>query len=429
MNKVFVLSSTKKPLMPTRPARARRLLKAGRAAVFRAQPFTIILKDRADGEVQEVEFKVDPGSKTTGLALVGVFDRGREVLWAANLQHRGHRIKASLTDRRMFRTGRRGRKTRYRKPRFNNRTRPEGWLPPSLMSRVGNVESWYSRLLSRAPITEAHIETVRFDMQKLDNSAISGDQYQQGELAEYEIRNYVLDRGQHKCGYCSVKGVPLEIEHVIPRSRGGTNRVSNLIPACHSCNSRKGSMPVEDFLKGKPEVLVRIKKQLKASLKDAAAVNTTRKAIRNALKEFSLPVSSWSGGRTKMNRTQQGYKKDHWIDAACVGKSGVKVSIPESTTVFTIKAMGRGRRRVHGNDKFGFPRGKPRSSKRVDGFQTGDIAKLVCEKGKNIGIHTGRITISGEGRFIVNKCSKRPSREFTLIQRTDGYQYTIVQSS
>ena len=100
MNSVFVLSNTRKPLMPTRPARARRLLRDGKAAVYRLRPFTIILKYRADGNLQPVELKVDPGSKTTGIALVGNFEKqGRTVLWAANLSHRGHAVKKKL-DRR-----------------------------------------------------------------------------------------------------------------------------------------------------------------------------------------------------------------------------------------------------------------------------------------------------------------------------------------
>lgn len=67
-NRVLVLSNTRKPLMPCHPARARKLLSKGRAAVYRLAPFTIILHHRDDGDVQPIEFKVDPGSKTTGLA-------------------------------------------------------------------------------------------------------------------------------------------------------------------------------------------------------------------------------------------------------------------------------------------------------------------------------------------------------------------------
>ena len=433
MNKVFVLSSTKMPLMPCHPARARKLLGKGRAAVYRRAPFTIILKDRVGGDTQPVEFKVDPGSKTTGIALVAQFDRGNEVVWGANLEHRGHQVKSKMDDRRMFRTGRRGRKCRYRPARFDNRTRPAGWLPPSLMSRVNNVRTWYDRLLDRAPITEAHIETVRFDTQLMERPGISGVEYQQGELAGYEIRQFVMDRGEHKCAYCGAKDVPLEIEHVRPRSKNGSNRISNLVPACKPCNQRKNAMPVEMFLKDKPETLKKIKAQLRKPLSDAAAVNATRYAIGEAIKEFGLPVRFWSGGRTKWNRTNQGYHKDHWIDAAVVGETGANVKVNDGP-VLNIKATGRGRRRVHRNDKFGFPVGKAKAAKRVQGFQTGDLVRLDCPKGKFTGTHTGRVCKLHVPNQLVNiKTTKgiagRKPMEFTQLQRADGYDYSTTATT
>lgn len=431
MNRVFVLSRTKVPLMPCHPARARKLLRDGKAAVYRRQPFTIVLKNREGGDSQPVEFKTDPGSRTTGIALVGEFEQqGNVVLWGANLEHRGLSVKSAMTDRRMFRTGRRGRKTRYRPARFNNRARPKGWLPPSLRSRVDNIATWYERLIFSAPVSHAAIETVRFDMQLMTNPNIQGAEYQQGELAGYELRNYVMDRGNHKCAYCGAKGVPLEIEHVVPRSSRGSNRVSNLVPSCKPCNQRKGSQPVEVFLKEKPDVLKRIKAQMKTPLHDAAAVNATRYAIGDALKEWGLPVTFWSGGRTKWNRTNQGYEKDHWIDAACVGASGVEVEIPEGARL-NIKATGRGNRRVHRNDKFGFPTGAARSAKRVQGFQTGDIVRLDCPKGKFAGIHIGRVCrlhIPNQRVNIntPNGIAGRKPHEFTSLQRADGYEYTTA---
>jgi hypothetical protein len=423
MNRVFVLTNTKQPLMPCRPARARKLLKKGGAAVYRFAPFTIILKDRATGDVQPLEVKVDPGSKTTGLSLVALFERGREVIWAANLYHRGQAIRAALADRRSFRRGRRARHTRYRAPRFLNRTRPEGWLPPSLRSRVENICALVAKLQVRAPITGAAIETVRFDTQLMQNPEISGVDYQQGTLAGYEVREYVLHKWNRTCAYCGVKDVPLEIEHIVPRSRGGSNRPSNLTLACRPCNGKKGNQPVEVFLASSPDRLKRIKAQARAVLKDAAAINATRYAIGAAIKGLGLPTTFWSGGRTKMNRIAQGYAKDHWIDAACVGETGAAVRIPPTMQALEIKAMGRGRRRVMGNDKYGFPKGTPRTHKRVQGFQTGDLARLTCTKGKSAGTHIGRIaSIRARGWFVLNK-HDRPAREFQLLQRADGYAY------
>ncbi|MCH2231930.1 MAG: RNA-guided endonuclease IscB, partial [Crocinitomicaceae bacterium] len=127
-NSVFVLDTNKKPLNPVHPGQARRLLKEGKAAVFRRYPFTIILKEEVTKSSKNITLKLDPGSKFTGIALV----QNNQVIWGAELQHRGQQIKDSLTSRRQLRRGRRGRKTRYRQARFLNRKRPEGWLPPSL---------------------------------------------------------------------------------------------------------------------------------------------------------------------------------------------------------------------------------------------------------------------------------------------------------
>ncbi len=221
MQRVFVVDTNKKPLMPTHPARARKLLKAGKAAVYRRQPFTIILKYEVnEPETQPVELKVDPGNHTSGLSLVAQFAQGWVVLWAANLDHRGRQVKRNLDRRRAVRRSRRHRKTRYRKPRFRNRTRPDGWLAPSLQSRAGNVETWAARLRRWCPISTIQVETVRFDTHKLVNPEVSGVEYQQGELFGYEVREYLLEKWGRQCAYCGAENVPLEVEHIIPKSRG-----------------------------------------------------------------------------------------------------------------------------------------------------------------------------------------------------------------
>ncbi|OQY49747.1 MAG: HNH endonuclease [Candidatus Parabeggiatoa sp. nov. 2] len=397
MQSVFVLDLEKNPLMPCHPARARKLLRKGRAAVYKRYPFTIILKDRVGGELQPVELKFDPGSKTTGIAVVGQFELGQEVVFGANLEHRGQQIKQDLKSRRANRSARRNRKTRYRPARFNNRCRTLGWLPPSLMSRVFNVETWTKRLQKLVPITSIAVETVRFDTQKMQNPEISGIEYQQGVLAGYEVREYLLE----KCAYCGKTNVPLEIEHIQPKSKGGSDRISNLTIACVPCNQKKGNRPVEDFLKRKPKILKKVKAQTKKSLKDTAAVNATRYAIGNVLKKTKLPVTFWSGARTKFNRTSQNYPKYHWIDAACVGETGASVCIPDTLKPLTIVAMGHGTRQMCRVDKYGFPRTSAKKQKVIKGFQTGDLVKAVVTSGKKIGTYFGRIAVRTTGYFNI----------------------------
>src|SRR3972149_7964206 len=140
MQRVLVLDKNELPLMPCQPAHARQLLRDGKAAVYRRYPFTIILKEREGGDVQPIAFKIDPGSHQAGIALVADGQRGKRVIWAAVLEHRGHIVSQKLANRRTLRRGRRNRKTRYRPARFNNRRKLEGWLPPSNISRIGNIQ-------------------------------------------------------------------------------------------------------------------------------------------------------------------------------------------------------------------------------------------------------------------------------------------------
>ena len=134
---VFVLDTNKKPQNPVHPAKARLLLSEEKAAVFRQYPFTIILKEEIGVNPQALRVKIDLGSKTSGIAVTD--DATGAIVFAMELEHRGQQIKNDLESRRAIRRSRRNRKTRDRKPRFENRIRPEGWLAPSLKSRVHNI--------------------------------------------------------------------------------------------------------------------------------------------------------------------------------------------------------------------------------------------------------------------------------------------------
>lgn len=428
MQRVFVLDKNKSPLMPCHAARARSLLKHGKAKVFRMYPFTIILIEREEGEVQEVELKIDPGSKVTGVTLVADFQHGKQAIWAANLEHKGHKIKEGMDSRKALRRSRRSRKTRYRQSRFENRRRRAGWLPPSLRSRVDNVFNLAQKLKKTSPITAVAIETVRFDTQKMEYPEISGTEYQQGELLGYEVREYLLEKWGRACVYCKKSGIPLEVEHIVPKSKGGSNRVSNLTIACSPCNLKKGNHSLEEFVKNK-SLVEKIRSTVKMPLKDAAAVNTTRYAIGSALKQLDLPTSFWSGGRTKFNRCKQAYPKDHWIDAACVGESGVKVIIPSRLKPLTISACGHGSRQMCRMDRYGFPRTSAKSTKKVMGFETGDIVKANVTKGNKQGYYLGRVAVRSTGNFNIKTALETVQginyRYCRTVHSADGYSYVI----
>lgn len=431
---VFVLDRRKRPLMPCSQKRARLLLAKDRARVHRLHPFTIRLTDRslAETEVQPVAVKLDPGAGTTGVAVVrveqGNADPTHHVLHLAQIEHRGKPIRAALHQRAAFRRRRRSTNLRHRPSRFYNRTKPAGWLAPSLRHRVETTASWVARYRRLAPVSALVMELVRFDTHALSAPEVAdrgGVAYQQGELAGYEVREYLLEKWGRRCAYCDAEGVPLQIEHVVARARGGSSRASNLTLACEPCNRRKNATPVEVFLARDPARLARIKARLKAPLDGAAAMNATRWGLRRALAATGLPVECATGGRTKWNRVRFGVPKTHALDAAAVGAIGHLDDW--SRPVLAIRCAGRGTYRRTLLDRHGFPRGHLMRTKRVHGFATGDLVRAVVSTGKKAGTHVGRVAVRASGSFNIQTKKGLVQgighRHCAVLQRSDGYGY------
>ncbi|MEG4520127.1 MULTISPECIES: RNA-guided endonuclease IscB [unclassified Microcoleus] len=420
-NYVFVLDTKHKPLTPCKPSLARKLLKVGKAKVFRLYPFTIILRKEVADDPPAMILKIDPGSKVTGLAII----LGSDLIWVAQLTHRGQAIKASLDSRRSLRRGRRSRHTRYRQTRFLNRTRPKGWLAPSLRHRVETTLTWANKLSRLAPIRTIFQELVRFDLQQIQSPEISGVEYQQVVLAGYEVREYLLNKWDRRCAYCGGENVPLQVEHIQPRASGGTNRVSNLCLACEPCNTQKGTQDIKIFLAKKPDVLRKILPQAKRPLKDASAVNSTRWALFNRLEETGKVIATGSGGLTKFNRIRLELPKTHFFDAACVGDTP-SISVLANQPL-NFKATGHGSRQMCRTDKFGLPSRYVPRFKFVKGFQTGDIVKAVVTSGKKVGTYTGRVAVRSSGSFNVSAVQgliQGINHKYCFsIHQKDGYNY------
>lgn len=295
-----------------------------------------------------------------------------------------------------------------------------------MISRIDNIDNWTKKLRRLAPISSIATEIVRFDTQKLENPEINGVEYQQGELHGFTVKEYLLFKYGHKCAYCDAHNTPLEVEHIVPRSKVELiEYLTLLLHALHAIVRNQTSIDV--FLKKKPNVLEKIKKQLKKPLADTASLNSIRFAIGERLKKFDLPVFFGSGCRTKFNRMKQNYQKDHWIDAACVGESGSQVSIPKTIKPLTIKATGRGTRQMCRVNKHGFPRTSAKSCKVFKGFSTGDMVKAVVPKGKYTGTHIGRVSIRSTGSFDIKVSDNTITVNYkycTLLQKADGYTYS-----
>jgi 5-methylcytosine-specific restriction endonuclease McrA len=398
-----------------------------RAAVHRRYPFTSILKaPKPDAVVAPMRVKLDPGSRTTGLAMVNDVDG--QVVWARELEQRGQQVRDALLARRALRRSRRQRHTRSRPPRFANRRRHEGWLPPSLESRLANMLTWADRWRRLCPIGAISQELVRFDTQLLENAEISGVEYQQGELASYEVREYLLEKWGRRCASSGVTGAPLEVEHIVPRTRGGSKRVSNLTIACHDCNQAKGKRTAAEW--GYPQVQA----QAKAPLRDAAAVNATRWALFRQLRALGLPVETGSGGRTKWNRARRGLPKTRWLDAACGGASTPPRLQVKGLVPLLVTAMGRHSRPMCRTTAFGFPATAPQAPQApkapsvVGGFRTGDIVRaLVPDVSKKAGVHVGRSAIRASGSCNITTATDTIQgihyRYCQPLHRADGYAY------
>lgn len=435
---VLVLDRSKRPLMPCTPKRARKLLAAGRARIHRLFPFCIRLVDRNINQstLQPLRLSLDPGSKTTGLAIArvtdstdndGVIEPVMHIVFLMELLHRGRAISETLHARAAMRRRRRS-NLRYRAPRFSNRTKSKGWLPPSLRHRIDTTAAWVARLRRLMAITHLAQELVRFDTQLMQKPEISGIEYQQGTLAGYEVREYLLEKFHRTCAYCDAKDVPLQIEHVHAKARNGSNRISNLTLACEPCNSKKDARDIRDFLAQDPVRLERILKQLKAPLRDTAAVNATRWVLLRTLKQTGLPVETGTGGRTKWNRTRLGIAKTHALDAACVGV--VRDLHGVVTPTLHVKCTGRGSRCRTRLNKYGFPRAYLTRNKTAFGFRTGDMVLATVPSGKNKGVHKGRVAIRMTGNFNIQAgLSGVPAvqgisyKHCRVLQRADGYGY------
>ncbi|MES5821752.1 RNA-guided endonuclease IscB [Streptomyces sp. RG80] len=437
-----MLSKEGQPLMPCHPARARELLGKGRAVIARQVPFTIRLKDRTrvESAVDGVQLRIDPGSKGTGLALTdekqeadgrGTTVTVRRGLVSIELQHRGDQIHSCMQQRAGYRHRRRSANCRYRAPRSHNRTKPAGWLPPSLRHRVDTTFSMANRLCRYAPVTEIHVEQVAFDTHSMSaDRPLRGAEYAQGTLAGTTARDYLRARWDNGCAYCDAIGVSLNIEHVRPRSRGGSDRIANLVPACVPCNTAKGAKSVAAYLADRPDRLAQILRQIKAPLRDAAAMNSTRWLLTEALADLGIPVHTLPGQTTKENRSAMGLAKTHTLDALSVGQLDHEAGdaiVRYPRQVLVAKATGRGSYARTTPDRFGFPRLRRTRAKQHFGYITGDLVRANVPAGKWEGVWTGRISVRARGQHSLQTLTGRLNVShwnLELLQRGDGYGYS-----
>ena len=404
-NRVFVIGADGRPLAPCTIQRARRLIKAGRVRKRDYNPFTIHLKDRVrddnDTSVHDIEVRVAPGSRRTGVAVVLKLDDEDRVLYREEIEHRAN-ISRRLTERKGYRRRRRSKKW-YRPPRFSNRGRSESWLPPTIESIVSNQEHRTLRLAKRSGAPGAVVQTGKFDTRKILDPAVKRKEYQRGPLYRTHLRAYAAERDHHRCAYCD-KGdwedsTPFNLDHVVPRSASGPTNVRNVVWCCRPCNERKAARPVEEFLRDDPKRLAKVRGPKRPPLAAAGQYAVVCRELVRRLTASGLDLTETTGADTAHQRKELGIPKSRVNDAACCGSTN---PVTRLRTPQLLKAVGHGRRKqIKGLPTGPYLRWRhlppatrrrtpaPRHARHpntVHGIRTGDTVKIMSRDGWRQGL-------------------------------------------
>ena len=453
-NTVPVLDQQGEPLAPTRPSRARRWIETDKARhVWRKGHFAVQLTSPASGDaVPDISLNIDPGYRTTGLAVViNRPDGTNEVLQGYELHHRTAGIVMRMLSRRVYRRSRRSR-LRRRPARFDNRTRPDGWLPPSMRSALASFLTTVDRLRRVFPISTINMETCKFDLRLMHDPTVYGRGYQISERGKLQIREYVLQRDHRTCLYCNTRKGPLELDHVVPESKHGAYRIDNLVTACRRCNQRKDNQDLDDFLAADPPRAQRIRRQLKQPLASATHLNWLMHLLRDNLAATGLPLVEHDAVTTALTRRQLEVSKTHVNDAACLGEPTGIINPPQAIT--KINHAGTGRRQMLSTpSKYGTPRykagpigrlspyraysrkprdiqgftttpGHKKRARRINGITSGDLIRYehptdgLCQGCAVMTNGNTRVQVAGRYGVLV--------RNATLLARNNGYRHERI---
>lgn len=326
---VYVLNIQGEPLMPCKPAKARKLLNKNLAKVVKREPFTIQLLFECENEVQDITLGIDAGSKVVGVSAT----TDKKELFSAEIELRNDIVDLLSTKRQNRRTRRN--RLRYRQPRFNNRVKSKhkGWLAPSVENKIYNHIKLVNKIHTILPINKIVVETASFDIQKIKNPEISGKEYQEGEqLGFWNVRQYVLHRDGHRChGKTGCKNKILNVHHIESRKVGG-NSPGNLITLCEECHN--------NYHNGK------LKKEFKRqqSFRDAAFMGIMRKTLLHRLRKLYPNVSETFGYVTKNARITNNLPKEHRVDAFCI-TGNLQAKILDD--YYYIKQVRKHNRQIH----------------------------------------------------------------------------------
>lgn len=319
--------------MPTTPQKARKLLKQNKAKIINYKPFTIQLLYVTGEAKQPINLGVDLGAKHIGVAITSK----NKVLAKGEIELRQD-VKSLLETKKIHRSSRRNRKTRYRPARFLNRdsSKKKGWLPPSILSRIDNTFMWIDKFTNLLPNPKVSIEVGKFDIAKMINPKIEGVDYQKGQTYGYhDARYFVFDRDSYTCQVCKKKDKILQTHHIKYVSKGGSNRAGNLITVCTDChtseNHKEGGVLYDWMIKNK-----KVK-----TYKEATFMNTIRQRI---FSKYPNAIITY-GSVTTPKRKELCLEKTHYNDAIAIsGIESIRHNVDET---FKIKQFRKKKRSLH----------------------------------------------------------------------------------
>lgn len=425
--RVFVVNMRGEPLMPCSNQKARKLLKLGKARIFRYNPFTIQLLYATGETAQPCNVGIDTGAKMIGVAITS----GDEVFLKGEIELRQD-ASANIQERRRLRVARRSRKTRYRKCRVLNRKREDGWLPPSVQSKLNATTFWIDKFCSLVPSPRLSIEVGKFNVAKMIDPEISGADYQNGQTKDYyDVRYFVFARDQYTCQVCKKKNKILRTHHILYRSRGGTNRADNLITVCTDCHTDDNHKPDGILYKWM------LKHKKVPQYKEPTFMNIVRK--RTFLLYPNARITY--GSETSPRRKELKLEKTHYNDAIAICGMGRVSDNPREH--FYYKQFRKKKRSLHES----IPRkginkknvAQTRNTKNVkfrDGTYLNDKVKIGRDIGWVYGFSGGikyghEVVLKSITGNIITMLHRRNSihvnmRVANVMYHNNGWQYAII---
>ena len=366
---VFVINQNGQPLMPCHPAKARKLLRDGKATVVHRSPFTIKLLWDCEGQVREVALGIDKGSHFTGFCCVS---QGK-ILLSGQIHHLLD-VKNTMDGRRTNRRNRRHRKW-YRPKRFLNRasSKRSGRLPPSIKTNVEEVVRVVGQI--PLPISTIIIEDVQVDIAHLTHPTLRGSQYQDPMRLAENLRTACLMRDGYTCQQCGKRNCHLQAHHIIFKEQGGKDTLTNLLTLCEACHRAVHQGKITLKVTG-----------VSGQLDQVAQRTMQGKSSLYAMLGRHVPLSTLFGYQTATLRKARDLPKTHDADALCLATydSGELVLYHREHFYRVSFRPRRTRRQYHDLPRKGQGRVRYQVNDELEGFRKGDIVRVKGKYSKQI---------------------------------------------